>query len=50
MNLPLHDKIALVTGGGRGLGRSVVRGLTRAGAHVVAAAARERGEIERVAS
>jgi 3-oxoacyl-[acyl-carrier protein] reductase len=50
MNLPLHDKIALVTGGGRGLGRSMVRGLTRAGAHVVVAAARERAEIERVAS
>jgi len=50
MNAPLHDKIALVTGGGRGLGRSMVRGLTRAGAHVVVAAARERAEIERVAA
>ena len=50
MNLPLHDKIALVTGGGRGLGRSMVRGLTQAGAHVVVTAARQRAEIERVAS
>ena len=50
MTLPLHDKIALVTGGGRGLGRSMVRGLTQAGARVVVTAARERSEIERVAS
>jgi NAD(P)-dependent dehydrogenase (short-subunit alcohol dehydrogenase family) len=50
MNLALHDKIALVTGGGRGLGRSIVRGLTQAGAHVVVTAARQSEEIERVAS
>ena len=50
MSLPLHDKIVLVTGGGRGLGRSMVRGLTQAGARIVVTAARERAEIERVAS
>jgi NAD(P)-dependent dehydrogenase (short-subunit alcohol dehydrogenase family) len=42
-------KVAL-TGGGRGLGRSIVRGLTQAGAHVLVTAARESEEVERVAS
>jgi NAD(P)-dependent dehydrogenase (short-subunit alcohol dehydrogenase family) len=50
MDLPLQGKVALVTGGGRGLGRSIVRGLTAAGAHVAVTAARESVEIERVAS
>jgi len=42
--------VAIVTGGGRGLGRAMVLGLAEAGARVVATAARERGEIESVAS
>jgi 3-oxoacyl-[acyl-carrier protein] reductase len=42
-----HD--AIVTGGGRGLGRAMVLGLARAGIRVVATAARERAEIEAVA-
>jgi hypothetical protein len=50
MDLSLQGKVALVTGGGRGLGRSIVRGLTQAGAHVVVTAAREIEEIERAAS
>jgi NAD(P)-dependent dehydrogenase (short-subunit alcohol dehydrogenase family) len=50
MDLSLQGKVALVTGGGRGLGRSIVRGLTQAGAHVVVTAAREIEEVERVAS
>jgi 3-oxoacyl-[acyl-carrier protein] reductase len=50
MSLPLRDKIVLVTGGGRGLGRSMVLGLARAGARVIATSSRERRETERVAA
>jgi NAD(P)-dependent dehydrogenase (short-subunit alcohol dehydrogenase family) len=49
-SLPLAERVAIVTGGGRGLGRAMTLGLARAGAHVIATAARERGEVERVAS
>jgi NAD(P)-dependent dehydrogenase (short-subunit alcohol dehydrogenase family) len=45
---PLEGKIAIVTGGGRGMGRSMVLGLARAGAKVIATAARDRQELERV--
>jgi NAD(P)-dependent dehydrogenase (short-subunit alcohol dehydrogenase family) len=45
---PLAGKIAIITGGGRGMGRSMVLGLARAGAKVIATAARERQELERV--
>jgi NAD(P)-dependent dehydrogenase (short-subunit alcohol dehydrogenase family) len=47
METPSH--VAIVTGGGRGLGRAMVLGLARAGIRVVATAARERIEIEAVA-
>lgn len=46
----LDGKVAIVTGGGRGLGRAMVLGLAKAGARVIVTAARERGEIERVAA
>src|SRR5580693_6235727 len=42
-------KTAIVTGGGRGLGRAMALGLARAGANVVITAARGRHEIEAVA-
>lgn len=45
----LGGKVAIVTGGGRGLGRSMVLGLVRAGASVVATAARATAEVEQVA-
>ena len=46
----LAGKVAIVTGGGRGLGRAMVLGLAGAGAQVVATAAREAAEIEAVAA
>ena len=48
--LPLCGRVAIVTGGGRGFGRAMTLGLAHAGAAVVATAARERSEVERVAA
>ena len=45
---PLAGRVAVVTGGGRGLGRAMTLGLAKAGATVIATAAREAGEVERV--
>ncbi len=49
MNAPLAHRVAIVTGAGRGLGRAMALGLDRAGAHVIATAARERDEIDGLA-
>jgi meso-butanediol dehydrogenase/(S,S)-butanediol dehydrogenase/diacetyl reductase len=46
---PLHGRRALVTGGGRGIGRAIALALARAGADV-AVAARSKDEIESVAA
>jgi NAD(P)-dependent dehydrogenase (short-subunit alcohol dehydrogenase family) len=48
-NGSLSGKTAIVTGAGRGLGRSMALGLARAGANVVVTAARNRSEINQVA-
>ena len=45
----LAGRVAIVTGGGRGLGRAMVLGLAAAGAHVIATSARSLVEVEAVA-
>jgi len=46
---PLAGRVAIITGGGRGLGRAMALGLAKAGAAVVATAARERHELKGLA-
>jgi len=45
----LAGRVAIVTGGGRGMGREMALALARAGARVIVTAARETAEVEGVA-
>ena len=47
--MSLHPRVAIVTGGGRGIGRTMALALAQAGARVIVSAAREKAEIEAVA-
>jgi 3-oxoacyl-[acyl-carrier protein] reductase len=47
VNLELNEKVALVSGGSRGIGRAIVRGLAAEGCRVVTAA-RGREDLERM--
>ena len=46
----LSGKTAVVTGGGRGIGRAMALGLARAGANVAITAARNRNDLDRAAA
>jgi NAD(P)-dependent dehydrogenase (short-subunit alcohol dehydrogenase family) len=48
--MKLKERVAIVTGGGRGIGRAIAEAFAREGAHVIVTAAREKREIEEVAS
>jgi NAD(P)-dependent dehydrogenase (short-subunit alcohol dehydrogenase family) len=48
--LPLANRVAIVTGAGRGLGRAMALGLAAAGCHVVITAARQQSELAAVAA
>ena len=48
--MKLKDKVAIITGGGRGIGRAMALGYAKEGAHLIVTAAREWNEIQEVAS
>jgi NAD(P)-dependent dehydrogenase (short-subunit alcohol dehydrogenase family) len=48
--MKLKNKVAIITGGGRGIGRAIAIAYAEEGAHLIVTAAQERNEIQEVAS
>jgi len=48
--MKLENKVAIITGGGRGIGKAIAEAFAHEGAKVVVTAARQKDEIEAVAS